>query len=389
MKILITTDTYFPMTNGVVISTNNLYRQLKLLGHEVKILTLSSDGKEHVSGDIFYFSSYNINIYPEVRIIKPLKNNIISEIIRWRPQIIHSQSEFSTMIVAKYIKRKLNVPQVHTYHTLYEDYLHYFLGGKVIRKNTLAKLTGMLLSTFDTVIAPTEKVKGKLESYNVAADIEIIPTGIDLEKFQQELPAKEKDELLSKYGLCNEDNILIYVGRIAEEKNIEEVLSFYNRALKKVKNTKLLVVGGGPYLSKLKTIVKEYDIGDFVKFTDMINSNEIYKYYKLGDVFVTASTSETQGITYIEALASGLPVICRWDMCIKDLIINGETGFTYEKEEEFIEALINITSNKELRWNMSCNSQNIVKNYSVESFGSRVFNIYSNLLPGKDIGYSA
>lgn len=389
MKILITTDTYFPMTNGVVVSTNNLYKQLKSLGHEVKILTLSPDGKEHISGDIFYFSSYNMNIYPDVKIIKPAKNNIMSEIIKWGPDVIHSQSEFSTMIPAKYIKWKLNIPQVHTYHTLYEDYLHYFLGGKIIRKTTLSKLTGILLNTFNTVIAPTEKVKEKLESYRVDVNIEIIPTGIDLEKFQKDITMQEKAELLSKYGLSIEDNILIYVGRIAEEKNIEEILEFYNKSLKHVGNTKLLIVGGGPCLSKLKEMTKEYDIEDYVKFTGMINSSEVYKYYKLGSIFVTASTSETQGITYIEALASGLPVLCRWDLCIKDLIINGKTGFTYENEEQFISGLFNIISHNNLGKDMGSDIKNMADSYSSEAFGLKVLNIYNNVLSNKEIYYSA
>ncbi|KOF57194.1 glycosyl transferase [Clostridium sp. DMHC 10] len=387
MKILITTDTYFPMTNGVVISMDNLYKQLKLLGHDVKILTLSSDGNEHISGDIYYFSSYNSNIYPNTRVIKLGQNKIIKELIKWNPDIIHSQSEFSTMIVAKYLKRKLNIPQVHTYHTMYEDYLHYFLGGKVLRKTVVSKLTGILLNTFETVIAPTEKIKEKLESCNVSTNIEVAPTGINIEKFQKGLSQVEKEKLLSRYGLSSKDTILLYVGRIAEEKNIEEVLSLYNNALRYVKNTKLLIVGGGPDLPKLKDIVKKYGIEEYVKFTDMINTDEIYKYYNLGDIFITASISETQGITYIEALASGLPVICRWDMCIKDLIIDRQTGFTYKNEEEFKNALINIVLNEELKRHMGTNIQSKVRSYSVERFGERILEVYNTVLDQKDIHY--
>jgi 1,2-diacylglycerol 3-alpha-glucosyltransferase len=389
MKILITTDTYYPMTNGVVISTDNLYKQLKLLGHEVKILALSADGKEHVEGDIFCFSSYNINVYPEAKIIRPRKSSIIRGIIKWRPDIIHSQSEFSTMVIAKYIRKKLNIPQVHTYHTLYEDYLHYFPGGKTIKKTALSKLTGLLLNTFDTVIAPTEKVKEKLESYQVGTNIEIVPTGISLDKFQSEISLSEKDELLSRYGLSRNDNILLYVGRIAEEKNIGEVLKFYNKALGYIENTKLLIVGGGPYLSKLKEIASQYGIESDVKFTGMVSNEEIHKYYKLGDAFITASTSETQGITYIEALASGLPVICRFDKCIENIVVNGETGFTYENEEEFINALVNITTDSQLRKNLSSNVQNKVKDYSVENFGLRILSIYNNLLVEQGVHCSA
>lgn len=389
MKILITTDTYYPMTNGVVVSTDNLYKQLKLLGHDVKILTLSLDGNEHISEDIFYFSSYGINIYPNVRVIKPIRSKIVSELIKWKPDIIHSQSEFSTMILAKYIKRKLNIPQVHTYHTMYEDYLHYLAGGKILGKTVVAKLTGTLLNTFETVIAPTEKVKLKLESYNVSTNIEIVPTGIDTQKFQKDLLPIEKEELLSKYELSSEDIILLYVGRIAEEKNIEEVLSLYNKALKCVKNIKLLIVGGGPYLPKLKDMVKTNDIEDYVKFTDMIDNDEIYKYYKLGDIFVTASTSETQGITYIEAIASGLPVICRWDMCIKDLIINGQNGFTYKNEEEFVKALVNISSNEKLKTYIIDNLKNKAREYSIDRFAERIIETYDTASKENYVHYLA
>ncbi|MGL4372941.1 MAG: glycosyltransferase family 4 protein, partial [Turicibacter sp.] len=336
MKILITTDTYYPTVNGVAVSTDNLYRQLKKLGHDVKILTLSTNVKERIEGDVYYYKSYHTNVYPDARIMKPTRSKILKSLIEWDPDIIHTQSEFSTMVLAKYIKRKLQIPQVHTYHTMYEDYLHYFMGGKVLRKRTLLTLTRGLLSTVDTVIAPAQKVKEKLESYQVGSNIEIVPTGINLNKFKTELTVHEKEELLLKYDLVGVENRLVYVGRIAKEKNIEEILTLFNKSLHVVTNTKLLIVGGGPYLLKLKQLVKDLGLEDDVKFAGMVDINETYKYYQLGTIFVTASTSETQGITYIEAMASGLPILCRYDLCIKDLVINGETGFAYENEEEFM-----------------------------------------------------
>ncbi|PJI09538.1 MULTISPECIES: glycosyltransferase family 4 protein [Clostridium] len=389
MKILITTDAYYPMTNGVVISTSNLYRQLKYLGHDVKILTLSSSGKEYIEGDVFYLSSYSTNVYPNSRIMKPIKNKLVGELIKWSPDIIHSQTEFSTMILAKYIRRKLNIPQVHTYHTMYEDYMHYFLCGKALKRTVLPKLTGALLNTFEAVIAPTEKVKLKLESYNVSTNIKVIPTGIDMTKFNRQLPKSEKEKLLSKYGLCSNDIVMLYVGRIAEEKNIEEVLKLYRKSLKYVSNIKLLIVGGGPFLGRLKTLVKESNIKEYVKFTGMIESEEIYKYYKLGDIFVTASQSETQGITYIEALASGLPTICRWDLCVKDLIINGKTGFTYKNEDEFISALLSVIRSEKLRNNIMKNLSYKLREYSVEHFADRVLETYNEVLGRNAVQYFA
>lgn len=383
MKILITTDTYYPMINGVVISVNNLYKQLKKLGNDVKILTLSYDGKQHVEGDVYYLNSRFIRVYPQAKVIRPFGNKIIRDIIEWSPDIIHSQTEFSTMIVAKYIKRKLNIPQIHTYHTMYEDYLKYFLKGKVIRKSTMARIIRILCNTFDEVIAPTEKVREALRGYDITTDIEIIPTGIDIGKFNKDLSGEEKEELLSKYGLSLRDDVLVYVGRVAEEKNIEEVINLFNCVLKDMPDIKLLIVGGGPYLIKLEDMVKNLKIEDSVKFTGMIDVEEVQKYYKLGMAFVTASKSESQGLTYLEAIASGCPVVCKWDLCIKNLIINGKTGYTYVNENEFIEDIKMIISNKELRDNMSIGARKMAEEYSTENFGKRVFQVYSEVLEAR------
>lgn len=383
MKILITTDTYYPMINGVVISVNNLYKQLKRLGNDVRILTLSYDGKQHVEGDIYYLNSRFVRVYPEAKVIRPFGNKIIRDIVEWSPDIIHSQTEFSTMIVAKYIKRKLNIPQIHTYHTMYEDYLKYFLKGKVIRKNTMAKIIRLLCNTFDEIIAPTEKVKEALISYDVSTNIEIIPTGIDIGKFGKDVSKEEKCKLLKKYGLSSSDDILVYVGRIAEEKNIDEIINLFNCVLKNMPNIKLLIVGGGPYLIKLKNMVKELSIEESVKFTGMIDVDEVQKYYRLGLAFVTASKSESQGLTYLEAVASGCPVVCKWDLCIKNLIINGETGYTYTNEDEFVEHIKAIISNKELRNHMSMGAKKMAQLYSTENFGKKVFEIYGEVLNEK------
>ena len=134
MKILITTDTYSPMINGVVTSVNNLYKELKHKGHKVKILTLSHTGDEKVDGDVYYLKSIRIGVYPDARIKVPLYNKLIKEVIKWKPDVIHSQTEFSMMLESKYISNKLNVPHIHTYHTMYENYLDYLLGGKLINK---------------------------------------------------------------------------------------------------------------------------------------------------------------------------------------------------------------------------------------------------------------
>lgn len=383
MKILITTDTYYPMINGVVVSTNNLYRQLKKAGHDVRILTLSYNGNEYIDGDVYYLNSHFVGVYPGVKIMKPFGNTIISKIVDWGPEIIHSQTEFSTMLVAKYIRRKLDIPQVHTYHTMYEDYLKYFFGGKIIGKAAMAKAIKALFNTFDEIIAPTEKVKSALRRYEVYRDIKIIPTGIEIKKFQEDFSDSEREKILSKYGWTNKDNVLVYVGRAAEEKNIQEIVQLFSKTIKEVKDIKLLIVGGGPYLPKLKELVFEYKMQNFVKFTGMVKRSEIHKYYKLGFAFVTASQSETQGLTYIEALASGCPVICKQDLCVKNLIINGSTGFMYTNERQFIEAVKVLKTNLKLRRQIASNAREKSYLYSEEKFGRSIIEVYEKLFESR------
>lgn len=380
MKILITTDTYFPMINGVVVSTNNLYKELKNHGHDVKIMTLSHTEDEKVEGDIYYLKSIKVNIYPDARIKVPFYNKLVKEIINWRPDVVHSQTEFSTMMVAKYIVNKLNIPQLHTYHTMYEDYLNYLFGGRILKRSTAAKITKLLLNTFNGVIAPTDKTKEVLIKYGVNSDIHTIPTGIDLSRFQREITNAEKIKLLSKLGLRREDKIMVYVGRIAEEKNITEIISLFPKVMHKVKNAKLLIVGGGPELQFLKHQVTEKNLDTHIIFTGMVQPDEVYKYYNLGDIFVTASTSETQGLTYLEALSSGCPVVCKYDNCVEDVIIQGQNGFSYRNDWEFCEYASEILLNKDLREKMSIEAQCKAKEYSSVTFANRIFDVYDKVI---------
>lgn len=376
MKVLITTDTYFPMINGVVISTSNLYKELKNKGHEVKIITLSHDGEERVEGDIYYLKSIKVNVYPDARIKVPFCNSLIKEVIDWKPEIIHSQTEFSTMVVAKSISKRLAIPHVHTYHTMYEDYLNYLLGGKLLNKSAAAKVTKILLNSLNGVVAPTDKTKTALRDYGVDVNIEIIPTGIDLNKFKKTVAEEEKNELLLKYGLKKDDKIMVYVGRVAEEKNIEEILELFPNTLERVPKVKFLIVGGGPYLDKLMKIVKDKNLEDNVVFTGMVKPEEVYKYYQIAHLFVTASTSETQGLTYIEALSSGCPIVCKYDKSVEGVVLQGRNGFLYKNPWEFTLFTSEILLDKDLRGELCERAKDKALEYSLGTFADNMLSLY-------------
>lgn len=380
MKILLTTDTYYPYISGVVISTHNLYKELKAMGHDVRILTLSEDGKEKIDGDIYKLKSFDLKIYPGIRLKKPFNTEVGESIINWKPDIIHSQTEFSTMINAKYIASKLKIPHIHTYHTMYEDYLDYILSGKVITPKTMARLTKLLLNTFNRVIAPTTKVEKVLRGYGVKSPISVIPTGIDLSRFQKNITEEEKFQLRAKYNIDSTDSVLVFLGRVAYEKNINEIIEMFSRLDGEINNLKLLIVGNGPYLNNLKELTKAKNLEDKVIFTGVVNPDEVYKYYKISDAFVTASTSETQGLTYIEALSSGLPVICRYDTCIEGVVETGINGFVYENEEEFRTAVKALFSSEEYRHTIAQKAELAADKFSSRAFATKVEELYRSVL---------
>lgn len=376
MRILITTDTYSPMVNGVVTSTINLYKELKAQGHEVRILTLSSTGKSYAEEDVYYLKSIGVRVYPGARIGATIKDKFIKEIIDWKPDIVHSQTEFSTLIYARYIVKKLSIPQVHTYHTMYEDYLKYLLKGKLISKDSLRKIVKKVLNKMDMVIAPTYKVKEILLDYGIYTHISVIPSGIDVSNFTTEFNDEGKHKLKQSLGITEDKKVIVYVGRIGEEKNIEEVIENFAMLHRKFNNVKLVIVGGGPYLQVLKDVAKENNIHEHIIFTGMVKPKEVYKYYKIGDLFVTASTSETQGLTYIEALSCGIPVLCRYDQCIDEVIIDNYNGFAYFNKEEFIDKAYLILKDVELKKLLSENALSKAKEYSKETFAERVSKQY-------------
>ncbi|MEG0773288.1 glycosyltransferase family 4 protein [Clostridium sp.] len=376
MKILITSDTYSPMVNGVVTSTINLYKELKKQGHDVKVLTLSNTGKSYVENDIYYLKSVAVRVYPGARIGATINDKLLKNIIQWKPDIIHSQTEFSTLVYARYIVKKLSVPHVHTYHTMYEDYLKYIFKGKLLKKENLKKIVRRLLNKMDLIIAPTVKVKETLINYGVYTHISVIPSGIDLSKFMIDIYDEEKQMLRSMLNIKRNEKVVVYVGRIGEEKNIEEVITNFSELYNIDKKVKLIIVGGGPYLEILKGVAIENKIQDQIIFTGMVTPKEIYKYYKIGDVFVTASTSETQGLTYVEALSCGLPVLCKYDQCIDNVIVNTYNGYAYRTKEEFINEALKILNDAAYRNKLSQNALSKAKEFSKEVFGEKVSEQY-------------
>ena len=376
MKILITTDWYSPAVNGVVTSVLNLRRELELRGHEVRVLTLSQDLHSSVQDGVTRIGSVAAGlVYPGVRLRTALAGRWVRELVEWGPDVVHSQCEFSTFFLARRIAEELNVPLIHTYHTVYEDYTHYFSPSVRLGRRAVAALSRGVAARTDCMIAPTGKVRTLLQGYGVRTPVFVVPSGIDLRRFQRPPVPGCRASLLAALDIPRENLVLVSVGRLAAEKNLDELLRF--RAAMGDQAVTLLLVGDGPYRAQLEREAADLGLpAPQVVFAGMVPPQQVAEWYQLGDLFVSASSSETQGLTYVEALAAGVPALCRADPCLSGVIRDGENGWQFRDFSDFMSKLEAFRAHPELRRALSEQAAASARDYSAEEFARRVEGIY-------------
>ncbi len=382
MKILITTDLYKPLVNGVVTSVINIKKGLERKGNEVRILTLAQGTSSYEKDGVYYIGSVNSGwVYPGTRIRLKIPHGFFRDIMRWNPDIVHSQCEFSTYGCAKKIARACGAPLVHTYHTVYEDYTHYFCPSKKLGTFLVSRFSRYKCNRTDAVIAPSYKVGRLLERYGVTTPVSIIPSGIDIVRYSHSPSQQWIDSKRAEYGLDGKDLRLIYVGRLAKEKNVDELLDMM--AACRDLPAQLLIVGDGPVREELEEHCQRLSLTDKVQFTGMIAPDKVGEYYHIGDVFVNASTSETQGLTYVEAMAAGLPMLCRRDECLEGLVRDGVNGWQYSNAAEFKAHVEKLIADPEMRRSMSVSAVSEAQRFSTSKFVDSVEQLYKDSIKRK------
>lgn len=377
MKVLITTDLYTTNTNGVVTSVRNLMEELTKKGHEVRILTVSEKLKSHRDGNIYYIKSVSLEaVYPNVRMPVSYRHRYLREIIQWKPDVIHSQCEFFSYQFAGYISRKTGAPIVHTYHALYEQYVTYVFPSQRIGAYFVGKLSKLRLRKAEAIVAPTQKVENVLKNYGLHNPIHVIPSGIALEQHKQRITEQERLEKRRALGIPDDHVVLLNLGRLGTEKNLSELVELFATARMHHSKLKLLLVGDGPARKDLEEAAARTGVAEHVIFTGMVAPDEVHKYYQLGDLFVSASTSETQGLTYVEAAANGLPLLCRRDPCLDGVIVEGRNGYEYEAEKEFCEIIDTILEHPEWCRAAGSQSEQIAEVYDKSRFAEQIEDVY-------------
>lgn len=392
MRIGIFTDTYPPFINGVSTSIVNLEKALRSQGHEVFIVTVNPDDMSYRYEEderIIRIPGIPTGIY-DYRLtgIYPLK--AITKIKNWNLDIIHSHTEFGIGTFARILAKQFDIPLVHTYHTMYEDYIHYITKGHFDKssKKIVEYLTMFYCDkTAKELIVPSKKTYNLFkEKYHVEKDVRIVPTGIEVEKFFKEKFKKEEiDSIKKELGLKPNDFVVLYVGRLAEEKNIKLLLQAHENIIKKNKNIKLVVIGSGPDLEHFIKWTIDKKLEQNIIFTNAIPWNEIPAYYQIADVFATASVTETQGLTVIEAMSASKPVVCIRDDAFLDVVVDDLNGKIFEKQKEYENIIIDLSTNTKKLEQMSRQARYTAENHSLKYFALNILSVYESCLKKEEL----
>ena len=385
MRVGIFTDTYRPQVNGVVSSILTLEKELRKKGHKVYIITTTDPDAPMVEPNVLRLPSMEFKPLPQYRLGMLYSSRIIKKIKRLELDIIHSQTEWGVGTFARFAAINLEIPLVHTYHALYEYYTHYITRGHftVPAKKLAAAISKFYCEKCNALIVPTRKVEDILYSYDVDKNMNIIPTGIELNKFYRENYTDEEIKFMREsFNIQDSDFLCVYIGRIAKEKSIDVLIDMFSKI--KDETFKFMIVGRGPVVDELKNQAENLGISDRVIFAGEVPHDKVPVYYQMGDVFLNASVSETQGLTFVEAMAAKTPVNARYDLNLEDLLVKNEAGLVYKNEEEFISNIMLLKQNKELREKIIENACNVSQDFTAEKFGDRVEAVYKKTIEEYD-----
>lgn len=390
MRIGLFTDTYPPYINGVANSTYILRNELVARGHEVFVVTTYHGHGTHKWNEdhtILQLAGPELKFLYGYVATSPFHMMALEEVRKMQLDIIHAQTEFGVGIFARICAKTMKIPLVSTYHTTYEDYTHYvnFINSKTVdnlAKIAVAKLSRLYGDSSMAVIAPSQKTKDMLIGYHVRREITVIPTGLCLDKFApSHVDMHFRKQLREQYAVGEDEKLIIYVGRLAEEKALDLVLRGFHKAIQQGCKAKLLIVGGGPDFDSLTKMSMDLGLENSVFLCGPQPSESIPDYYRSADAFISASLSETQGMTFIEALASGLPLFARKDEVLENLLLEGKTGWYFKDENDLCEALLRFAKyDNSMLQAMKDDCLSVVKPYSSSDFGEKVEAVYKKTI---------
>lgn len=379
MKIGIFTDSFRPYKSGVVRSIESFSNQLTSMGHEVYVFGPDYPNCEREER-VFRFISIPAPTQPDFSLAIPFSPYLGKTIKDLGIEIIHLQSPFLLGRMGLRYARRYNIPLVFTYHTMYDQYVHYLPFAKNLSKVLMQKWSTDFCNHCDLVITPTEIVREHIKNTGVKVPVINLSTGIDIAEFEN----TDSTWLRQKFGFKDNETILLHIGRLGKEKNVPFLLKAYKEILKHRPEGRLVIVGGGPDLKNLQSIAEDLGISEFVTFTGIVPREQLINAYAGADIFIFASLTETQGLVLCEAKAAGLPVVAVKALGASEMIRDGEDGYlTHYSMDHFVEKVMLLMDNKNLRIDISRKAEENAFEMSSFNQTKKLLDAYKDLIEWK------
>ena len=338
MKVAIFCETYLPMLNGVVTHISLLKEGLENQGHEVLIVTADTHTKRHYLKDnILHCPAISVKRFYDAGLANPISAKRFKYIEDFGPDICHIHQEFGIGAFGAITAKMLKIPLVYTMHTMYEDYLYYVAPKPLIpaARKILHSYSRLLGKSAVELTGPSKKVQNYFEEVGVDKNVSVIPNPVELDKFDLSLADPEKvAEIKRKLNINKTDFVAIFVGRLGREKSVDVLLEYWKESIKEEDNIKLIIVGDGPSKKELEEITDNLNIRHMVKFTGMIDHNQLLPYYACANVYITASLSDTNSISMLEGMATGLPTLQIYDELNADQVVDGVNGYMFKDADD-------------------------------------------------------
>lgn len=381
MKILYISDVYFPRVNGVSTSIQTFRDELRALGHEVHLIAPDYGTFSPDESDILRIPARRVPLDPEDRFMR--YGDVMLHLDRLRGEkydIIHIQTPFIAHYLGVKLSKLLAIPCVETYHTFFEEYLYHYIP---LLPKKLLRMTARLFSrhqgnSMDAMVVPSRPMRDVLKNYGIATPIEIIPTGITPASFLQ----GDRAAFRRKYGIAQTRPVLLFLGRIAFEKNIGFLLSVLSSVRKSIPDVLFIIAGEGPALESLEEDVEEMGLAANVKFIGYLDrESELNSCYSSADIFVFASRTETQGLVLLEAMAQGTPVVSTAELGTIDVLREG-SGVWIAKEDaiDFSAKVIRMLKDDEARRQLGSAGREYAQDWSSRRQAERMLAFYKTIV---------
>jgi glycosyltransferase involved in cell wall biosynthesis len=380
-RVIIFSNAYKPTLSGVVTSIDLFRRGLITAGHDVHLIAPVYEDYQDEEPYVFRFPAMDLTNWVDASVVLPLKSLMEATVRGIKPTIIHSQHPLLMGDLAVEFAKEYQAPLVFTFHTLYDAYAQKYVP---IVQDLIGKMADDFVRGYlekcTHIVAPTHSIRELIrEKYVRKIPISVVPTPIDLSQYKNLAEDKIRDRL----GLKNAE-ILLFLGRIAEEKNLDFLLKVFKEILVERPGVKLLIVGKGTSLNSIERLAGELGITRDVLFTGAVPHHEVPDYMAAADVFVFPSEVETQGLVLIEAMAAGTPAVAVVTTGSQDVLANGGGILVSSDEVAFKKAVLDLLTNNGYREIIGEKALQVARSYTIEAATSKMEKVYDE---AKEMGF--